>query len=424
MKSISPHNPTVERTPSPPAVPASSGTRRQHWLNSERLRLYPVVALVCYVLFIVIYLYKAVWLPREYISPLAIDFLPFWGSSYLALHGQAVDAYNLNVLANVESSAISHSVGILPWLYPPTFLLFVYPLALLPWKIAAVLFLGGSYVLFIRAIYAIVPCRKSILIASAFPGAALVAISGQNGLLTASLAALGLASLGRRPVVAGICFGLLCMKPHLAVLIPLALLCSRSWRSLASLTLTAISMLTISVLVFGSETLMAFVHNAGMAAGYVESGRAALARIPTVFALVKLAHGPLALAYAAQGASAAFAAAAVCYAWSRETSYPIRAATLICATLMVSPYLFDYDLAWYGVLIALFCRHAMDSGWKRGEREWLIVLWLAPLAGILLVMQVDFQFMPLISAITLWMLIRRIALERRGPVVRRPCFGE
>lgn len=427
MNWISPRFPSIRRSRPAAELPVASPARRPHWLNRERLQFYATGVLVCYVMLVLIYLYRAVWRPHEYISPVAIDFLPFWSSSYLALHGHAVDAYNLNVLAKVEVDALSHPVGILPWLYPPTFLLFVYPLALLPWKIAAVVFLGGTYALFIRAIHAIVPCRQAIVIALAFPGAALVAVSGQNGLLTASLAALGLLLLRRRPVMAGICFGLLCMKPHLAVLVPLALICSHSWRALASLALTAVSTLALAVLAFGTETLVAFLHNAGMAAGYVESGRAALARVPTMFAMAKLAHAPSTLAYAAQGVSALFAAATVCYAWCRETSYPLRAATLTCATLMVSPYLFDYDLAWYGVLIAWYCKHAMDSGWKRGEREWLIVLWLAPLAGLLVIMQVNlkFQFMPLISAITLWMLVRRIALGRREPtVVVRPYLGE
>ncbi|QCP53830.1 DUF2029 domain-containing protein [Trinickia violacea] len=424
MNSISPRKQLVRHERPAVTLPTASPARRQHWLSGERLRNYPVLALICYALFVVIYLYKAVWHPHEYISPLAMDFLPFWSSSYLALHGHAVDAYNLNFLTKIESGAISHPVGILPWLYPPTFLLFVYLFALLPWKIAATLFLGGTYALFIRSIHATLPCRQAILIAAAFPGAALVAISGQNGLLTASLAALGLALLRRRPMMAGICFGLLCMKPHLAVLFPLALLCSRSWRALAALALTAVSMLGVAVLVFGTETLAAFLHNAGMMTSYMETGRVALARIPTVFALAKLAHASSALAYVAQGASALLAAAAVVYAWCRESSYPLRAAALICASLLVSPYLFDYDLAWYGVLIAWYCKYAMDRGWKRCEREWLIVVWLAPLAGVLVVTHVKFQFMPLISAITLWMLIRRIALERREPAILRPSPGE
>jgi hypothetical protein len=166
--------------------------------------------------------------------------------------------------------------------------------------------------------------------------------------------------------------------------------------------------------VFGTGTFTAFMHNAGMAAGFVESGRVALARMPTAFALMKLAQAPVALAYAAQGMSALLATAAVWYAWRDECSYALRAATLICASLLVSPYLYDYDLAWYGVLIAWYCRYGLIHGWKRWEREWLIVLWLAPLAGVVVITRVPIQFLPLLSMTTLGMLVRRIALERHS----------
>lgn len=386
--------------------------RRPHWLTGERLRFYSIGALICYVLWLAIYFYKAVWNPHGYISPLALDFLPFWSASHLALNGQAVDAYNLAVLEKFESATIGHSAGILPWLYPPTFLLFVFPFALVPWKIAAAVFLCATYLLFMKAMHRIVPVRETVFVAAAFPGAALAIVAGQNGLLSASLIAFGLSLLPGRPVLAGFCLGLLSMKPQLAVLIPLALFCARSWRALASFAATSLSMLAASVLAFGFGTLDAFVANMNLAAGFVESGQAALARIPSMFSMVKLAHGPTTLAYAAQAASALAAAAAVCFAWLRHASHALRAATLVCASLMVSPYLYDYDLTWYGVLIAWVCRHGLDRGWRAGERAWLILLWLLPLGGILLVTRVHLQFMPLVSAATLAWLVWRIALDR------------
>jgi len=417
MNPISP-NPLRAMRPSPlHASRTPHAPRGQHWLDSGRLRTYSLVALACYALFLLVYLYRTEWQHRPDFGPLAMDFLPFWSASFLALHRHAIDAYNLAALTTVETEAIARAPGMLPWLYPPTFLLVVYPLALLPFKVAAVAFLGGTLALFVRVVCAIVPGRHTLLLAVAFPGAALVLVSGQNGLLTASIAGLGLVLLRRYPVMAGICLGLLCMKPHLAVLFPLALLCSRSWRALAAMAATAALMLAVSVLMFGSGTLVAFLHNAGMMAGLVASGRAALARIPTVFALATLAHVPAAWAYAAQGAAALAAAAAVCNAWGRESSYALRAAVLICASLLVSPYLFDYDFAWLGVLIAWCARHGLARGWKRYEREWLVGLWCVPIAGVLVVTQVKFQFMPLVIAATLWMLMRRIAQERQGPVV-------
>ncbi|WP_281664890.1 glycosyltransferase family 87 protein [Paraburkholderia fungorum] len=388
---------------------------RAHWLDSRRLSLYSLAALACYAVFLAVYLYRVLWQQRADFPPLAMDFLPFWSASFLAQHGHAVDAYNLKALTDVEMSAAPYfrTMGsILPWLYPPNSLLIMAPLALLPFQAAAVAFIAGTFALFAKAIHSIVPRRQTLLVTLAFPGVALVALMGQNGMLTAALAAVGLLALRRRPAIAGICFGLLCMKPHLVLLFPFALLCGRSWRALLAFALTAASTLALAALLFGPGTFTAFVHNAGMAAGFVESGRAAMARVPTAFALAKLAHAPAAWAYVAQAVSAVLAIGAVWYAWHRPCAYALRAATLICASLLVSPYLYDYDLAWYGVLIAWYCSYGMAHGWQRGEREWLVVLWLAPLAGMVVISRLPFQFLPLLTMTTLGMLARRIAVER------------
>ncbi|CAN7427867.1 glycosyltransferase family 87 protein [Paraburkholderia hospita] len=425
MNSIFSHKPSARGRPISLELPVAQAARRPHWINATRLRLYPMVALTCYLIFLVIYVYRAVWLQRADVGPLAMDFLPIWSASFLAMHGHAPDAYNLHALSVVEFNTVPYSStigGILPWLYPPNTLLFVAPLSLLPYKAAAVAFAGGSLALFVHAVHKIMPGRDTVLIALAFPGAALVIMVGQNGLLTAALAAFGLLALPRRPLVAGLCFGLLCMKPHLVLLFPLALLCSRSWRALVAFALTAAMTLVLAALVFGTQTYTAFLHNTVAAAGIVESGHAVmgLGRIPTVFALFKLAHAPTSLAAASQGISALLAAAAVVYAWRDDCSYPLRAAALVCASLLVSPYLYDYDLAWYGVVIAWYCRFATHRGWQRWEREWMVVLWLAPLAGLFVMVHLSLQLLPLVSAGTLAIVTRRIALERRSaPVFQR-----
>jgi len=390
------------------------GERGAHWLTTDRLNFYSVGALICYLCFYAIYIARTMLEPPGHMSPLAIDFVPFWSAAHLALAGHAVDAYNFAVLEQVERAALSHDPGVLPWLYPPSFLLFVSPFALLPWKISAALFLGGTYATFVKAMHLIVGRKEVWIVAVAFPGAALAVLTGQNGLLTASLVAFGLVLLPRRPVLAGICFGVLCMKPQLAVLVPFALLCARSWRALGALVVTALAMLALSVGLFGVDTLHAFLHNMGTAAGYVESGRAALHRVPSAYSLVKLAHGPTMLANAAQAVSALSAIAAVWYAWSRDASQSLRAATLVCASLMVSPYFYDYDLAWLGVLVAWYAKYGMERGWRPLEREWLIVLWLTPIFGISLVKILHIQFIPLILAATLFVLIRSIAAQRHA----------
>jgi hypothetical protein len=399
-----------------PCTPASAA-RGAHWLGYERLRNWSFVALLCYLILGSSYLYHLAAHHPGFPAP-ATDMLPFWSASYLALHGHAIDAYNIRALTAVEL-AISPSIGklggyVLPWLYPPTALLAVWPLALVPYPVGVVLFVLGSCAAFAIVVRAIVRRPEAGWMALAFPGTALVVVMGQNALLTAALAGAGLLWLRRSPVASGICFGLLCMKPHLAVLFPLALLCSRSWSALASLALTVAVTLAVALLAFGAGTCGAFLHATSIA---MQAGGAGLTRIPTFFALARMMHACTAIACIAQGVSIVVAVWAVCLTWGLECPHALRAAALMCASLLISPYLHDYDLAWYGVVIALCCRHGLSRGWRRGEREWLCVLWLTPILGVLLVGYVHVQFLPIVSALTLGMLVRRAREARLAPAL-------
>ena len=40
-------------------------------------------------------------------------------------------------------------------------------------------------------------------------------------------------------------------------------------------------------------------------------------------------------------------------------------------------------------------------GWRRLDREWLLLLWLMPLAGLAVVPHLSFQFMPLVTLASL-----------------------
>ncbi|WP_321912842.1 glycosyltransferase family 87 protein [Paraburkholderia sp. J11-2] len=400
-----------------PAQPLGTRQHVSHWLSGQRLWIYPLAALAYYLGVALAYVYHLVWLKDPQLSVLAVDCLPFWSASHLALQGHAVDAYNFGILKPIEEYAAGRPVGTLPWLYPPTFLLLLYPLALLPFTLSAPIFLFGTLALFVAVVKTIAPHPRTALLAIAFPGSALVLTAGQNGLLTASLVGLGLVLLRRRPILAGLCFSLVAMKPQLCVLIPLALLASRSWRALGAMIAGMAISLVLAVLAFGGATLVAFVHNMGLANSFVESGRALLFRVPTLFAALKLLHAPTVVAGAVQALSALCAAAAVCYAWRRPSAFGLRAAVLVCASMLVSPYLYDYDLTWYGILIAWVVYHAREHGFQRGQREWLAVLWLAPVAGLTLVSHLHIPFTPLISIATLWMLIAQIARERKARAI-------
>ena len=70
-----------------------------------------------------------------------------------------------------------------------------------------------------------------LLLALAFPAVLVNLGHGQNGFLTAALLGGALVVLDRRPIVAGILFGLLVYKPQFGLMIPLALVAGGHWRT-------------------------------------------------------------------------------------------------------------------------------------------------------------------------------------------------
>src|SRR5690606_24876263 len=150
--------------------------------------------------------------------PLGRDFVAFWSGSALALEGAPEAVFDLDRIHVEQETAVGATAGVTAWHYPPTFLLMVLPLAHLPYVAALILWLALPVValwLVLRRLYGDGALAAALLL---FPGMALCLVSGQNGVITAALMGGALLCLDRRPVLAGILFGVLTYKPHLAAL--------------------------------------------------------------------------------------------------------------------------------------------------------------------------------------------------------------
>jgi len=147
------------------------------------------------------------------------------------------------------------------WHYPPTFLLAVLPLGLLAYPAALGVFTLAGAGLWAALVRRVAADRRAWIVAAAAPAGLINLLDGQNGFLTAALAGFALLLLARRPVLAGVLIGLLAIKPHLAVLFPLALLADRQWRAIAAAAITAALFAATSIAVFGWGTLFAFLHD-------------------------------------------------------------------------------------------------------------------------------------------------------------------
>ena len=108
--------------------------------------------------------------------------------------------------------------------------------------------------LFVSALRATGAGWRSVACCAAFPALLQCGVMGQNAMLTAALFAGGTALLARgRPVLAGAVLGCLCYKPHLAVLLPVAMIAAREWRATFATACMAVFLCAGAAAAFGPD---------------------------------------------------------------------------------------------------------------------------------------------------------------------------
>jgi len=90
------------------------------------------------------------------------------------------------------------------------------------------------------------------------PASVVTIVVGQNSFFTAAIVLGGIVLLDRRPWLAGVLFGLLVVKPHLVLLVPVALVAVGAWRTIASAALTAGLLVAASAAIWGVDPWIAW----------------------------------------------------------------------------------------------------------------------------------------------------------------------
>jgi Glycosyltransferase family 87 len=393
-----------------------------HWLTERRILVYSRMLLSMVAGAAIIW----VFLSRDMVDgqgrPLGFDFITLWAVSYLGLTGHAADAYDPLLLRSALKIAVPAVRRDYLWFYPPPYYLVVLPAALLPYVASYLAFMAATLAGYLIALRRIIRGKTAMWCLAAFPGLWMNFTQGQNAFLTAALAGGALLCLERRPVLAGILIGLLVIKPHLAVLFPLALLAIGAWRAILAAALTALIFTAASVAILGAATWQAFWAGLGTAQSMLEGGHIPQIKMPTVLAAAGLLGAPVAVASIAQAVVAVGGAFVVWRLWRRCRDWPLRGAALMAATFLINPYAVDYDLAWLAFPIAWLALDGLRHGWRCCDREILVAAWALPIALAPIALAAPVPIGPFVLAALLWAIDRRAALwlDRQGVIVPTP----
>lgn len=279
------------------------------------------------------------------------DFANYWMGARLTLAGKHLDLFSQPVYFAYMQQMFGPGYPIHNWGYPPHILLLLWPFGLLPYKISMVAFLGSTLVLFLAA--AIVFRRayapqshRGIFVLAIVAYAMMMLDTAQNGFLTAAALLFGLAWMKDRPVLAGIAFGVLTVKPQLGFLVPVLLLIDRNWKTLAWSSLASIAFVGASVAWLGAESWHAYVTETIPYQRSVMTDWYGifLRMMPTAFGSMRTLGFSPETAWLVQWPVTVASAVLVVWLLAREREPLRRAFILATGTLLVSPYAFNYDM--------------------------------------------------------------------------------
>lgn len=291
-------------------------------------------------------------------TPTSTDFVSFYAAGKLADTREPELAYDKVAHYAAEQRAAEPGIVYNYFFYPPVFLLLCAALARLPYFAAFVAFEAITLGLYLPVMRRILGERSSVNLVPilAFPPILWTIGMGQNGLLTAGLFGAATLLVDRRPWIAGLLFGTLCIKPHFALLVPVALAAGGRWRAFAGTLISSLGLSLLSLAWFGWQTWHDFLVAAAASGDVYTAGRIPFGGFVTPFGAAMLLGATPAVAAVLQAVVSATAAAFVALVWHRNLPLPIRAASLVSATLVAVPLALFYDLVLAGVAAAWLLR--------------------------------------------------------------------
>jgi hypothetical protein len=369
------------------------------------------------------------------------DFMSFWRAARLARAGDIAAIYNPDAWRAILAVGKSHELA---WFaYPPFALLGLWPLgkmtygaAVLVWSLAPLpAYFALSWLLAKRsglgrdrtaapaATASLLPAY-AVLSALTLPVLSANLFSGQTGAIVAILF-LGVAcSWPNRPIILGICIGLLAIKPQMGLLLPFALAAAGQWRAIAAAAAMISVLIVASTLWLGVGIWSDYLRMTELFGQFIGHGYAGLRQLALgPYISLQGAGTPAVLAGLLQAViSLAVLAAIVRVFWRRgpepadgdDGKRDLRLGLLAAGTLLATPYSLSYDTPMLVLAVIPLIARSWREGWAGPELVAVTALMVLPYATPLLV-NAHVPVGPCALLLAFWALYRRYQREGAAP---------
>ena len=350
-------------------------------------------------------------------SAIGRDFLNTWMGGLSAFSGGPAPWFDFQAYNTVLREMTGHpDFPDLFWSYPPHLVLFIWPLGLLPYLPAYAVWCVVGLALYLLAAWSGGISRKHMLFLAVAPGVAVNVFFGQNGFLTAALLIGGLANLDRRPIVSGILFGILTIKPQFGLLLPVLLVLTGRWRVIAAAVTTVAALVAVTSLWFGPDIWLEYVRKVSPQQHWllIHGGGLLVPMVSSAFVNARNIGLPLDADWAVQAVTSACALAMVVWTFWRRRDPVLSLALFVTATFLFSPWMLNYDMVVFGWVIALLRGRADNT---TADDHLAIAVWLLPVIMLLfgaIHVPIAMLVLPAFAGRLIWRLSRGEACHAAG----------
>jgi hypothetical protein len=309
------------------------------------------------------------------------DYEDFYVVGRLFREGDITAAYDNDYLSAAQQR-FTGTITFMPWAYPPplTALVPLLPQMGLSWSY--LVFMALTLVLFLWSLIGYGYRLVGAAMLAVFPALVLVVRLGQNGMLTGALIAFFLLALSQDRKAAGLPLGLMAIKPHLGVALGLLALLQRRWTVLGIAVAVVLAACAAATVVLGPAVWPAFFSGVSAAGGYLREGLFPLYRMSSVYAAVRSFGASPDTAMAVHVIGALIALGVVFLAWRKGVRRNRLLALTCFATLFVSPYNYDYDLACLAAAVALILPEFLARARVGEIVAFYVLAWIGTGAGL------------------------------------------
>ncbi|MBC7985359.1 MAG: DUF2029 domain-containing protein, partial [Sphingomonadaceae bacterium] len=221
------------------------------------------------------------------------DFINVWTAGHIVADGRPELLYDVEAYRAYQQALVGHDLDAHNYSYPPLSLPLTAPFGLLAYPLALALWLIGTGVLFVHAARPWMrEARLPAILVLLLPASLLNIWTGHYGFIVGALWLYGWRALERAPTRAGVALGLIALKPHLGVLLPIVLALRGQWRSFAAAAAIVLGLILLSLALFGPSLWSDYLsRTTGEQARMIDAGAAFFGAMSTSPATAVLALG-------------------------------------------------------------------------------------------------------------------------------------